>query len=982
MLQITILITAIEENFSNETNIKVIQMNHCQNSNHLDLVDGNIIPRAISGEDINLNSNSTVSYIPLDITASNEIETISSSMKLLSNIISDNNFNLLIVFGNSPVVFASSIISTYLSISIIHIDTGVRLLVDNRTPQELFRISMIESTCTLCFTSTIKSKEILFEKSIKNTYKQQQQQIRSVGHILSDLTIWIIKYKQLSVEENTEDTTTTDTTTTTVMSVTTPALPIHVIIYSPIETEIMKYIHPDPHSDTHPDTHPPLQHPDTTSTSSSSSSSSIYHHLPYPLKYDMLIRIISECSLLITGMGMTDGNGDGDGNGNGDGGNHFQVEAITLGVPVLCLNEQYVRTDGVDAGVTSVLHDYYSTKDSDVDVDVDVDSDPMHALSITVKEMLLSPSPSPSPSVPAVPSIYGDGKTVQRIMCSISTLFSTHNTKNNNNDINMNKICSQSDIFDDFIEPLPDPLIPRTLLQTDDTMTSVLNSLKLHNMSSELLFRDVPVIKNSITVILAQYRRYNIEKQLYILSKQSYLKHISAIYIYQNEAHYNISYVDNLHISLKLPVPIQRIQSFHKNFKFHMRFAISLLVDSEYTLVLDDDTFPGERWLEHCLLTCRETHAIVGAVGVVVGREGEMWMRPPLVELTEVDYVVHSWFYRTSWAKLMFSCHIPSWEQSEDMMLSACAWIKGRIRTVVPRMPSGDQSLDNPAVLDESRLDAHRIPGNSLGHGLGLGVCNTPPMKCGNFWKTLFQKNIYKYINVEMERKRNGLELMTTGRGGSSSSNCISPRGISSSSVSNRGDFMGLWNFLKIDLNNIGSTTPIRISPQGLKYEHSIVINAHHLISAYDNNESRWIEYYIHLADILWLIKVLPRGEVTHPVDTRISTQCISLSISILNITDTSTSTDTDTLPLTQTQDVARVGFEIIIPHLFGGEGMVVSMVDEVLEMNIGSTLRIVNFIPHEKILSPAYCDANGDSKVIFRAINHGALTAAGHGHG
>jgi len=116
-------------------------------------------------------------------------------------------------------------------------------------------------------------------------------------------------------------------------------------------------------------------------------------------------------------------------------------------------------------------------------------------------------------------------------------------------------------------------------------------------------------IKNEITVILTAWKRTHLQKQLTYILNQS--KKPYQIWIYQNESHFDIQ-ISEL---AKKEHNISLIQSKDINFKFHGRFVLPLLCDTEYAAVFDDDTMPGPRWLENCLDTSKRNNCIVGANG-------------------------------------------------------------------------------------------------------------------------------------------------------------------------------------------------------------------------------------------------------------------------------------------------------------------------------------------------------------------------------
>ncbi|CAM9370918.1 unnamed protein product, partial [Ectocarpus fasciculatus] len=206
-----------------------------------------------------------------------------------------------------------------------------------------------------------------------------------------------------------------------------------------------------------------------------------------------------------------------------------------------------------------------------------------------------------------------------------------------------------------------------------------------------------------ISIILTQYKRNNTEIQLRALFAQTVFSKIEKIVIFQNE-----NYVDlgkkNRH---RIHDIIEIVQSKHRNYKFHGRFALALLFDTEYTVVFDDDTIPQPRWLEISTSISSQKNAIVGPVGVIV--RVLIAIFPGLMTdllFIQVDYTGHSWTFKTEWLKYLWGSYSPSWEAGEDIGFSALAWLHGRIRTIMPKMSLSEYEVWGDSVtrfhLDEN----------------------------------------------------------------------------------------------------------------------------------------------------------------------------------------------------------------------------------------------------------------------------------------
>jgi hypothetical protein len=203
---------------------------------------------------------------------------------------------------------------------------------------------------------------------------------------------------------------------------------------------------------------------------------------------------------------------------------------------------------------------------------------------------------------------------------------------------------------------------------------------------------------NDITVILTVWKRNNLAEQLDRIVNQT--KKADRIIIYQNENHLNIDFPE----ALKKEYNIQIIQSKDFNFKFHGRFTIPLLLDTEYCAIFDDDTMPNENWLQNCLETSKRLNCIVGANGRTVAKEGYYIGTGDgnaVEQETKVDFVGHCWFFKTEWIRNMWRDKHFSYENGEDIHLAASCKVYQDIDCYVPRMPMKDQSLwgDTKPVL-------------------------------------------------------------------------------------------------------------------------------------------------------------------------------------------------------------------------------------------------------------------------------------------
>ena len=187
-----------------------------------------------------------------------------------------------------------------------------------------------------------------------------------------------------------------------------------------------------------------------------------------------------------------------------------------------------------------------------------------------------------------------------------------------------------------------------------------------------------------VTTILQLYKRPEyLKEQIAAVITQTVKS--DKIIIVHNEGDVKFDYPDNVELIYANP-----------NLKFHLRFAIGLLADTEYVSFLDDDTIPQPRWYENCIKTI-ERHDCLCVTNGRLFVPPNQWAAPgwgnPTNEEFLVDFGGHAWFLRQENLKYMWYDKIYEYKNGEDIMLSANLQIHGNIPTYVPPHPSADTSL-------------------------------------------------------------------------------------------------------------------------------------------------------------------------------------------------------------------------------------------------------------------------------------------------
>lgn len=195
-----------------------------------------------------------------------------------------------------------------------------------------------------------------------------------------------------------------------------------------------------------------------------------------------------------------------------------------------------------------------------------------------------------------------------------------------------------------------------------------------------------------ITVILNCYKRPEyLKEQVEAIRSQSVQP--SEIWLWVNETE------ENRHFNFD-ELGLDRVFKSSENCKYHARFAIGLLAQTKYLALFDDDTIPGNRWFENCLMTMSTNPGILGGAGVIL--EGESYIPNRKMgwhscnpEVVEVDLVGHAWFIERAILKYLWYEEPYTLENGEDIQLSYLAQKYGNVKTYCPAHPRGDQSLSS-----------------------------------------------------------------------------------------------------------------------------------------------------------------------------------------------------------------------------------------------------------------------------------------------
>lgn len=196
---------------------------------------------------------------------------------------------------------------------------------------------------------------------------------------------------------------------------------------------------------------------------------------------------------------------------------------------------------------------------------------------------------------------------------------------------------------------------------------------------------------NKITVILNGYKRGHVLKQQYEAYEQQTIGKPNIMFWA------NLPNGNGLESFDRDSVNQATSAICNNNLGVWARFAFALNAKTPYVCVVDDDTIPGDRWLENCLDTLEELgHGAVLTTRGVRIKNGNYpqpdsydclgWSNPN-ENIEQVDFGGHCWFFpkRLLSAFWLESPDILPLNYGEDIHLSYSAWKVAGINTYVPR---------------------------------------------------------------------------------------------------------------------------------------------------------------------------------------------------------------------------------------------------------------------------------------------------------
>lgn len=223
----------------------------------------------------------------------------------------------------------------------------------------------------------------------------------------------------------------------------------------------------------------------------------------------------------------------------------------------------------------------------------------------------------------------------------------------------------------------------------------------------------------SVTVILNGYKRPHALKEQYDAIVNQSHKDINVMFW----GNYDAGSFDQF----PAEVLTQCTTAFcNQNLGVWARFAFALNASTRYICMLDDDTIPGKKWIEHCLETIKSTNGLIGGRGVKM--TGDDYSNYPGCkyegvgrgnnEIKRVDIIGHSWFFEKDWLRFYWldMPSVPFLYGGEDMHFSFVLQQRLGLFSYIPPQPENDPDLwasTNPSKYGEDMAATSRT---SAGH--------------------------------------------------------------------------------------------------------------------------------------------------------------------------------------------------------------------------------------------------------------------------
>lgn len=201
-------------------------------------------------------------------------------------------------------------------------------------------------------------------------------------------------------------------------------------------------------------------------------------------------------------------------------------------------------------------------------------------------------------------------------------------------------------------------------------------------------------VKYSVGVVLTQWKRPHLEKQLRQIMNQT-IK-IDYVIVFQNENHVDIT-------DLIKKYNVIHVHSSY-NTKYFGRFSYFFTIPVDICIVMDDDIIPGTNCIKNYVEQCVNKNAIIGGNGRLALNRGGVSAETGIRLGKIADFVGHMWCFKKDWLYFMFGSKPYTYDTSEDMHLCYSSKFFGSINSYVAEHKTKDDCCDitNNCLADDS----------------------------------------------------------------------------------------------------------------------------------------------------------------------------------------------------------------------------------------------------------------------------------------
>ena len=284
------------------------------------------------------------------------------------------------------------------------------------------------------------------------------------------------------------------------------------------------------------------------------------------------------------------------------------------------------------------------------------------------------------------------------------------------------------------------------------------SDLSLRQRYNALIGPNAKQLKPGVTAILTVFKRgANFARQLAALDASSMKP--SQYFVWQTGSHSDIN------ASTSGRADIGHIHIHGYDFMYHGRFLPTLMVETEWVCLFDDDTIPQSRYIENAIETIKQRgiNTVAGATGRVavfaptvapsangepssinrnVGgktlykHEGFATNRrgttptdaDEVHEPFQVDFVIHSYCFHSSLARSFWALPHYTWLNGEDLSFGAALQLAANASFIVPRQifaegthGDSDVKLGGDEVAAHKRSGHHQLRSELLHHWVDMG---------------------------------------------------------------------------------------------------------------------------------------------------------------------------------------------------------------------------------------------------------------------